>query len=34
MSLGPVMLGVSDLALDSEERKRLGHPQVGGGDFI
>ena len=30
MSLGPVMLGVSDLALDSEDRKRLGHPQVGG----
>ena len=30
MSLGPVMLGVSDFALNSEDRKRLGHPQVGG----
>ena len=30
MSLGPVMLDVSGLALDDDDRKRLSHAQVGG----
>jgi beta-N-acetylhexosaminidase len=30
MSLGPVMLGVTGLALEDEDRTRLRHPQTGG----